>query len=434
MNGERIMGLTDLEQKVVEAIDRNGEEIIGFLKQLIRFRSLTGQEKEIQDFLEMNLRKGGLETDLFEIDVKTLSHEALYAPPPLPYEGRPNLVAVRRGLGGGRSLLFNGHVDVIPVKEELWQFDPWASEIREGILYGRGASDMKSGLATMTMAILTLSSMKMPLLGDIILEYVADEEFTGNGTLSCCTKGYKADAAVSCEASDMEIQPAATGSMWFEIELRGRSASMSRRWEAVSAIEKGYRICKAVDDFEQIRMQEAKHPMYPDPRGPVACFVGTMHAGTFASAPPANAKITGRMGILPGEDHREEQQSFKDYIRAVCELDPWLKNHQPRVEFKGMLALPAEIPPDSEIVQMMAGTYRDVIGEEPVITGHHGGADTRILINHAHIPSVIFGPGQISQMHAENEHMSVYDLIKATKVLAVATMRWCGTVGGGKSR
>ncbi len=424
-----MFALTDLERSVVDGIEEKRDEIINFLKKLIGFKSITGSEGLIQNFLGDVLQKGGLEIDAFEIDTEKLRHEALYALPPLSYEGRPNVVAIRRGTGGGRSLLFNGHVDVIPAKEEVWEFNPWSGHIRDGLLYGRGASDMKSGLAAMTMAALAVASMGIGLKGDVILEYVADEEFTGNGTLSCCNRGYVADAAISCEASDMEIQPAATGSMWFEIDVQGKSASMSRRWGAVSAIEKGYRICKAVDDFEQIRIQEARHPMYPDPRGPVACFVGTLHSGTFASAPPAMAKITGRMGILPGEDYRDAQQSFKDYVRAVCMLDPWLRNHLPTVEFKGMLALPAEIPPDSEIVKVTAQAYRAVTNKDPVITGHHGGADTRILINHARIPSVIFGPGQISQMHAENEHMRVDDLVTAVQVMAVTMMRWCYVAG-----
>jgi acetylornithine deacetylase len=426
--GRIVDGLTELERQVVQRIEKDKEEILGFLKKLISFPSVTGDENALQAFLIGVLSDAGLVTDVFEIDTEELSKEPLYMPPPLSYEGRPNVVAIQRGSGGGRSLLFNGHVDVIGADKDAWKYDPWASEIKDGLLYGRGASDMKSGLAAMTMAILTLCSMKIKLRGDVILQYVVDEEYNGNGTLSCCARGHTADAAISCEASDLEIQPASTGSMWFEIEVEGRGASMSRRWEGVDAIEKACLICKAINSFEQIRIQEAKHPMYPDVRGPVACFVGTMNAGTFASAPPSVAKITGRMGILPGEDHLIAQQSFKDYIRAFCELDPWLKNHQPNVVFKGMMALPAETPPDSEIVKSMAGTYSAVMGEEPLVTGHHGGADTRILVNRFKMPSVMFGPGMISQMHADNENMRVDDLIPATKVLAVTIMRWCGVI------
>jgi acetylornithine deacetylase len=420
-----MQGLSDLEIKVVNVIDNKRDEIIGFLKKLISFKSVTGNELEIQEFLSQVLERAELKIDKFDIDVKAIEKEPLYAPSPLPYDNRPNLVAIRQGIGGGRSLLFNGHVDVLPAKNEVWDFDPWSGEIDNDELYGRGASDMKSGIAAMTMAILTISEMQIPLKGDIILEYVSDEEFTGNGTLSCSTRGYTADAAISCEASDLEIQPAATGSMWFEINVMGKSSSMSRRWEAVSAIEKAYRICKTIDDFEQIRIQETQHPMYPDTRGPVACFVGTLNSGTFASAPPATAKITGRMGILPGENHTIAQQSFKDFIKQACLLDPWLKNHLPEIAFKGMLALPAEISQEAEIVKVTADAFNAVNKRLPIITGHHGGADTRILINKANIPSIIFGPGQIAQMHAENEHVNVNDLVTAVKVIAVTMMRWC---------
>ena len=120
---------------------------------------------------------------------------------------------------------------------------------------------MKSGLAAMTMAIETLIHLKIRLKGDVLLEYTMDEEATGNGTLACVTRGYRADAGICCETSSLHVQPACIGRIWFEILVRGRPAGIQRRWEGVNAIEKGYAIVKAVSNMEQIRIDQLSHPL-----------------------------------------------------------------------------------------------------------------------------------------------------------------------------
>jgi acetylornithine deacetylase len=264
----------------------------------------------------------------------------------------------------------------------------------------------------------------------VILEYVVDEEYSGNGTLACIQRGYRADAGISCEAGDLEIQPATTGSMWFEVDIEGKSASMSRRWEAVSAIEKGYRVCQAIAALEAERIRTVSHPLYPDPRGSLACFVGQFTAGSYPSAPPAGCSLRGRMGTLPGENPREAQRQLIEWVKREAEGDPWLKEHPPQVRFTGYYAEPAEIPADHPICQTIARAFREVMGRKAVIRGHDGAADSRFLIKYGNTPTVIFGPGTIAQMHADDEWVKLEDVITTTKVLALAILDWCGYVEG----
>jgi len=368
----------------------------------------------------------GLEVDVWEPDWEELKRHPAYIPVEMGYENRPNVVGVYRGSGGGRSLLFNGHVDVIPADPKAWSVDPWAGVVKGGKLYGRGASDMKSGLAAFTMALKTVLDLGFKLKGDVILEYVVDEEFSGHGTLSAVLRGYRADAGISCEASDMQIQPATTGSMWFEIEVEGKTASMSRRWEAVPAIDKAYKIYKAVSELEEIRIQDIRHPLYPDNRGSLSLFVGMFNAGTYPSSIADRAVLKGRMGVLPGEDPVEAQRQLKDYISRVSELDPWLRSHKPRVEFKGYYAEPTEIPADHPIVKTLEKCYMMALRRKPVVMGHDGAADTRFLIKYGGTPTPIFGPGTITQMHATDEWVRIKDLVDSVKVLALAILEWCG--------
>lgn len=162
--------------------------------------------------------------DIWEPDINELKKHPGYVPTTQNYKDRPNVVGFQKGKGSGRSLLFNGHVDVIPPGPlSAWEHNPWSGEVENGKLYGRGSSDMKSGLAAMTMALDAIIESGITLKGNVILEYTIDEEFTGNGTLACVQRGYKADCGIVCESSSLKVQPASIG------RICARARSIVRR-------------------------------------------------------------------------------------------------------------------------------------------------------------------------------------------------------------
>lgn len=285
---------------------------------------------------------------------------------------------------------------------------------------------MKSGLAAMTMAFDSLMRLNVRLKGDVILEYTMDEELTGNGTLACVMKGYQADAGICCETSSLHVQPACIGRIWFEISVRGKPAGIQRRWEGVNAIEKGYAVVEAVSSLENIRINELKHPLYPDNRSTLPCMVGVFQSGSFASAFPDTCLLKGSIATLPGEDTNEVKQSFIEHILTFSKTDPWLKDNPPEVRFVGYCGDPAEISPEHPIVKAVSQKFAVVSGQKPQITGRQGAADTRYLIKYGNTPTVIFGPGLTEQMHATNEWVDIDNVVTATKVLALTTMDWCG--------
>jgi acetylornithine deacetylase len=418
---------TETEQQVLEWIDRRRDYLIDFLGNLIAFPSVTGEELEIQKFIARHLEAMGLEVDMWEPDHEELKKHPAYLPSERGYKDRPNVVGKYRGTGKGRSLLFNGHVDVIPSgPPDAWEHPPWAGENEGDRLYGRGASDMKSGLAAMTMAIESLIHLKVRLKGDVILEYTVDEEATGNGTLACVLKGYRADAGICCETSSLHVQPACIGRIWFEIQVRGKPAGIQRRWEGINAIEKGYFLVQAVSNLEKIRIDELSHPLYPDKMGSLPCMVGVFQSGSFPSAFPDTCLLKGSIATLPGEETNQVKASFVNHIQTFSKTDPWLKDHLPEVRFIGYCGDPAEIPPDHPIVLTMSKKFRHIMGREPQITGRQGAADIRYLIKYGQTPTVIFGPGLTEQMHANNEWVDTRDLVTATKILALTIMDWCG--------
>ena len=413
--------------RILRAVDERAPEIVAFLRRLVQFDSETGKEGPIQGFIAETLRGMGLEVDQWVPDLAELAKHPAYIPAEgRDFTGRPNVVGVHRGDPKARSLLFNGHVDTIPWRPvSEWQFNPLSGEVRDGKILGRGSSDMKGGLAAMTMALKTLLDIGLRPRGSVILEYVIDEEMSGLGTLACVVRGYKADAGISLETSDLHVQPACIGRLWFVVEVRGKPAGISRRWEAVSALDKRYRIAKAIEDLEGIRIATLTHPLYPDNRGALPCAVGHFEAGNFPSATPDRALLRGSMGLMPQEDIEQVKRDFAAFVRQVCELDPWLKDHQPKVWFEGLIAEGAEIPRDHPIVSTVASCFREVTGGEPTYSGRMGAADTRFLIRHGDTPTVIFGPGVTAQMHATNEWLPAENLMIATKTLALAIHDWC---------
>lgn len=414
-------------ERILNAVEAKTPEIAGFLQRLVQFDSETGKEGPVQEFIAETLRDMGLEVDQWVPTVAELEAHPAYIPAEgRDFSGRPNVVGIYRGDGAARSLLFNGHVDTIPSEPASdWDFDPLSGDLRDGRILGRGSSDMKGGLAAMTMALKILLDLGLPPRGSVILEYVIDEEVSGFGTLACVVRGYNADAGISLETSDLHVQPACIGRLWFIVEVVGKPAGISRRWEAISALDKGYRIAKAIEDLEGLRIRELTHPLYPDNRGALPCAVGRFEAGTFPSATPDKAILRGSIGLMPQEEIDQVKKDFVAFIHKVCELDPWLKHHPPKVRFEGLIAEGAEIPRDHPIVTTVARGFEEVTGQAPAISGRMGAADTRFLIRYGDTPTVIFGPGVTAQMHATNEWLPLENLVIATKTLALTIHDWC---------
>jgi len=417
----------DTRQRLLKQIDVNQDKSIKFLQQMVSIPSVTGEEAKIQKFLAEYLTKIGLEVDVWESDWEELKKHPGYIPVDRGYEGRPNIVAIWKGNGGGRSLLFNGHTDVIPVGNgEGWSDNPWSASIKNGRLYGRGSCDMKSGVASHIIAIENVIESGLKPKGDIYIDIVVDEEISGHGTLDTVIRGYKADAGISGETSGLAVQPACIGRIWFEIEIQGKPAGIQRRYEGVSGIELGYKITKAVEALEAKRVAKIKHPLYPKPIDAIPCMIGAFHSGNFPSSFPATCLLKGSMATVPGEDHEGVKQTLVEHIARVSAEDPWMKDHPPKVRFVGYDAQASEIPRDHPIVQVVCKNFKEITGRDPEISGRQGAADTRFLNLYGNTPTVIFGPGSTAIMHSDDEYVSVADYQTAIKVMALTICDWCG--------
>ncbi len=397
------------------------------LAQMTRCRSVQGQETEIQQLLAAQLERLGMEVDLWEPDGEELSSHPLFASPRTDFAGSPNLAAKLPGSGGGRSFLLNGHIDVVPVGDpEQWTQDPWGGNLVEGRLYGRGASDMKGGVAASLLALQALQGCGIRLAGDVIFESVMEEESGGAGTLAASLRGYRADAGLIPEPTGLAVFPKQQGSLWFRLTVHGRGAHGGSRYEGVSAIEKAMGVVAAVLELEKERNSRITDPLYAATPIPVPINLGVIGGGEWPSSVPDRVALEGRMGVAPDETIQNAQAQMSRAISKLGQKDGWLAEHPVELEWFGARWLPCSLDPESELVRMLVEVVEEVRGESPAMVAAPWGTDAGLLGAAAGVPTVVFGPGVVATAHQPDEYVLLEDVMTAAEVIALMLLRWCG--------
>jgi acetylornithine deacetylase len=391
----------------------------------VRIPSITGQERSVQDHLKEELVNMGLEIDAWEPTRDELETHPAYSDDGISLEGRPVLVARWPGSGGGRSLILNGHVDVVPPgNPQSWTDGPWSGVVRDGYLYGRGSCDMKGGLVAGITAIRMLQNMDFQPRGDVLLECVTGEETGGVGTLATILRGYRADAAIILEPTRLHLCPIGAGAASFRLHVPGLAAHGAMRKEGVSAIDKFHLIHSALIDLETDRNESFQHPLYID-RLPAPISIGKIYSGDWPSTVPDELVAEGRYGILPGETISAARKLFEEKIQDAARSDSWLKDHPPSVDwFEGQFE-PASTALDSELLKVLSECHFEVTGHTPDMHGVPYGSDMRFFTNNAAMPAVLYGPGDVAQAHSVNEFISLEQVFTAAQTIAYMIVRWC---------
>jgi acetylornithine deacetylase len=411
-------------RKVRETVLSLRDELKDIASNLVKRKSVTGDEDDAQRLLAERLRDWGLEIDLWRVDPGIRSHPAFCD------DGnkidRLNLVA-RWGEGRGEkpaALLLNGHIDVVPEGErERWSSDPYSGEIRNGRLYGRGSCDMKGGLAAAAIALRAAMKLGLSPRRPILLESVVGEETGGLGTLAAIARGYRADAAIITEPTSLELCPVQAGALSFRLHLRGKSAHGAVRREGVSAIEKFWPLFRALEELERERHRGFRHPLYPEGALVAPLSVGKVEAGNWPSTVPEELRAEGRFGIFPGEDSASAREKFESAVRDLRQADPWFSENPVRVEwFEGQFE-PGETAPDAPILDELRSCHREMLESESPTHGVSYGSDLRLFTRYASMPAVLYGPGDVRVAHSANESVPLEELVQAAEVLTLLIAR-----------
>ncbi len=429
--------------RVTTLADERAEEIIEFAAALIRQPSVNpdlepnaNAEAPAQAWLRNQLTT----MDAFE----KVDHWAED-----PESRRPNVVASRSGTGGGRSLIWAAHTDVVPVspdQEAAWSdAGPFSGEVRDGKLYGRGASDMKGAIAAQVYAARLLHEAGVKLKGDLTLVQTCGEE-SGRKDLGCnavLRRGYRANLAIFPEPSNFAIYPAIKGEIYFRLAVPGKSTHIANRHlvsqalphgverPGVSAIDNMLKYQLATLDLERQWLLWRTSPHVPP--GGMFINLNTLHAGPPAApipdtAVPDSCEATGSMLFYPDVNAQDVIAEVRAAYDRVTESDAWLREHPPTLDipFGHPMKEPVNVPFDHPGVETVS-TAMQAIGEtDPPRQVSPFVCDANYWVAEGQA-SLVFGPGDPSWgIHGTDEHIPVADLIKAVKAFAATTMLWCG--------
>lgn len=417
----------DIADRITASAAQLADEEVAFLQQLVRIPSVTGDEFAVQQAIWDRFRAANLDTRVEEPQNADLAPWAEHITAVPSYHHRPNVIGIRRGSGGGRSLILNAHIDTVELGDrEHWNLDPLGGDVVDGRLYGRGSCDMKGGLVSNFFALLALEHAGYAPQGDVILESTVSEEDGGAGALSAVLTGPKADAVIISEPTQRAIIPAQGGSLMFRIFVEGRSAHACMRNEGQSAIESWAVLHQGLLAFEDRRNREITDPLYAMYANKIPINVGTLRSGNWPSSVPEWLVAEGRAGMVPGEDLEGFKRRFRDEVAAIASRDPWLSDHPPRIEWMDGQFAAAGIASDHPLVGTIAAAHREQSGSDPTIEGVTYGADMRHYILAGDMPCLLYGAGDVRLAHAPNESIPIEELLGATATLALTIAKWCG--------
>ncbi len=424
------------QKRLLDAVEREAAEVVDLARALVRFPSENrpphGDEGACQHYVADWMGEVFPQVDVFEpTAVAGLeAHPAFW--PGRDYTGRPNVVGVLKGRGGGRSVLFNGHVDVVP-KEPLssWVHEPYGAILEDNRIYGRGSLDMKGGLAAAMMAARIVCKSGLRLAGDLILESVVDEEYAGaNGTLACVLRGYTADVAVSPEPTWMVIGPATRSGRLYEIAARGIAGLPFSNIRGANPAYLIARMALGVEEFDRRRnAQPVADPVFaasawPQPASLVKLKAGQVEPGGLIGI-PAEAWLQFWLYGMPETTEEELDREIRNFFDEWISLDPALRANPPILRPQTRFLEGSSLPADHPVLQVLAESLRVVRNRPGQVKDVEVSGDMGILAHWGRTPTVVLGPGG-ERLHAADEYVDAGDLLDLTRVYALMIAEWCG--------
>lgn len=416
-------GLREVERQAADAVDAAWTADV--VEQLVRVPSVTGDEGAVQDLVARLLAEAGARVDRLEPDPAAARRDPDWPGDEMP-RGRLPIVLGRLGRPGGRRVVLVGHVDVVPVGDPAtWTRDPWAGEREGDRVYGRGAVDMKGGVASILGAVraITASGLADRLEGEILIASVPSEEDGGQGMLAAIRAGVTGDVALITEPTDLEIVIAHAGALTFRLTVPGRAAHASVRREGVSALDNLQTLVRALEADETARNAAETDPLMTVHGLPYATIIGKVSGGAWASSVIDRIEAEGRYGVKLGQTWHDAERDLLRCIDDANESDPFLRDHPATVELTGGKFSSARVPADHPLPVGLASVASAVLGREPPLVGEPYGADMRLLVHEGNTPTVIFGPGDKRVAHSADEWVSVLDVAACARTLAAWLVR-----------
>ena len=415
-----------------EVLEKNKQKYIDRLSELVAIDTHDlghgidgGLEKQGQDYMAELFRKMGAEVTLDSMKEEDIEKcFSLYQEGNLGHQqtDRYNVYAQFNGEKPGKTLMFNGHIDVMPADEvEEWTTPPFSPTIRDGKLYGRGTADMKGGLMAATMAVKLLQDAGIPFSGSVKITSVCDEEGGGNGSMQAIMSGQRADGVVVCEGTSDELILAHMGFVFFRVKFAGKACHSGAKQNGVSAIEKAIKVIQALNEKEHEWLLHYKHPLLPAPN----LNVGLIHGGTAGSTVAEECMFEVCVHYLPNQmSHNQVVKEFQEVVERVAKSDAWLEEHLPEIKIT-QAGGGFEMEEASPFVDSFKRAYSEARGKAVKVVGSPAGCDSRLWRNIAECPTIQFGPGNLAQCHAVDEWLDLEAYLQSILIYAELILDFC---------
>ena len=418
--------MSDLHSIIDSTVNNMRDEIISFIQALVQSPSLANDEESVQKIIQSKLESLGLETKKVIVQFESIKNHPAFCDDGFSPDSRVNVIGQWKNGDAAKSLILNGHVDVVPTgPKTLWNESPWSGSVRDNRIYGRGSCDMKAGLASGIFAIQVLQAIGFKPKGNVMVQSVVGEESGGCGTLTNIVKGYSGDAAVILEPPSLKVCPIQSGALTFRLKIPGQATHAAMRWDGISAIEKYNLIHQSIIKLEKERHQSfnVKYYKLSDRVAPIN--IGTIKGGEWHSTVPESVMVEGRFGVFPGESALDAKNAFENHLKKVANSDVWLKENPPILEwFEGQFES-GQTNLNHSIIRALKHAYKNVNNNSAILEGVTYGSDLRLFTNHADIPAVLFGPGDVRLAHSANEYIEIEEVLTCVKIITNLIIKWC---------
>lgn len=430
--------LTGVEARVLQAVDdaaRDGA-LVADLVDLVAIPSVTGTAAELdaQRWVADRLAPLGADVDLWRMDLADLTARDGFPGTEAPRDEAWGLVGTVRpddGTQDAPSFVLQGHVDVVPAGDlTTWEgADPYRAAVvstpdGEAVM-GRGTCDMKAGVVAALHALDAVRRSGVRLRGTVALHSVVGEEDGGLGAFGTLARGHTGDACVIPEPTGRRVVTANAGALTFRLDVPGRAAHGSSRYEGVSAIEGFTKVHAALMDLERERCADPD-PLMSGYEIPYPLSIGIVRAGDWSSTVPDALVAQGRYGVRLDESTDDARAAFEARVAAVCADDPWLRDHPARVSWSGGQFGSGRLPAGHALLGAARTAWATATGgPEPEQRGGPYGSDLRLYAA-AGVPTLHLGPGDVKQAHTAREYVPVEEMHATARALALLVLRHCG--------
>lgn len=422
------MPLTDNETRAVAALDEDA--LVATLVDLVRVPSVTGTdaESELQHLHGRLLDAEGLDVDAWALDLPALQSDPRFPGQEAERAEGYGLVGVLPSRSGETTpgLVLQGHVDVVPAGDRTsWTTDPFAGRIEGRVLHGRGACDMKAGVAVNLAVVRALRRSGLRLEKPLAVHSVVSEEDGGLGAFATMLRGHRGEVAVITEPTSGRLVTATAGALTFEIAVTGLAAHGSTRYEGHSALDAYLPLHGALADLERRRNVDVD-PLFEDNRLPYPISVGILRSGDWSSTVPDRLVAEGRYGVRLGEDEGAARAEFEEAVSVAAVANPWLRAHPPVVTWPGGQFASGALEAGHPLVGEVQAAVGDTAGRRPLTAAAPYGSDLRLYAGLGGIPSLHYGPGDVRDAHSPHEKVDLDEVVEVARALTVLAVRRCG--------